>query len=323
MSIIEKAVDKIRKVDRDEGLGDPDIPSDVERQVQGTDAEDQSLPGREMPAPHGRARPANFVELPVEALKQKGMITLDKPRSQIAESYRMIKRPLLTNIGGNSATAIDRSNLIMVTSSLQGEGKTFTALNLAMSMSMEQEKTVLFLDVDFSQASASKLLGIPANSPGIIDVLQHPDIDIGDVLFDTDIPNLRVVPAGNLHDRSTEMLASDAMKDLMVEVSARYPDRVVIFDSPPLLLTTEATVLVKLVGQVVFVVAAEQTSKPVISDALEHIGRDKAIGMVLNKAQSYPLDRLVYGYGYGYRYGYNDGYGQNRPDNIKTNGERE
>ncbi len=167
---------------------------------------------------------------------------------------------------------------------------------------MEQGKTVLLVDSDFSKGTISGLLGISQDSPGLIDVLENPEMDLGDAILHTDIPNLRVIPAGRLHERSTELLASQEMEELMMEMASRYPDRIIIFDSPPLLLTTEASVLARLVGQIVFVISAENTPRNVIDEALEYIGRDKVVGMLLNKTRQYIWDRFRYGYAYGYGY---------------------
>ncbi len=123
-------------------------------------------------------------------------------------------------------------NLIMVTSALPGEGKTFSAINLAISMAMEQDKTVLFVDADVAKASAGRLLGVPKGSRGLIDVLEH-GVSLREVLYHTNIPKLRVLPAGSAHERATELLASEGMRALMSDLSRRYADRVIVFDSPP------------------------------------------------------------------------------------------
>ena len=190
----------------------------------------------------------------------------------------------------------------MVTSALQGDGKTFTALNLAISIAMEQHKTVLFVDADVAKASAGELLGVPPNSLGLIDVLDDKGVALADVILSTNIENLKVLPAGNAHDRANELLASNSMKELMLEMANRYQDRVIVFDSPPLLLTTEASVLASFMGQIAFVVSTDTTPSQAVTDALEHIGEDKIIGMVLNKAhrRRNRLAGLGYGYGAGY-----------------------
>jgi protein-tyrosine kinase len=252
------------------------------------------------------------LELPLALLADKGMVTPIAPRSRVAEEYRTIKRPLLRNIGGAAASPVDNANLIMVTSALQGDGKTFTAINLAISIAMEQDKTVLFVDADVAKASAGSMLGVADNSPGLIDVLEGKGITVADVIMPTSIDNLRLIPAGNIHERSTELLAGPSMHQLMLELSSRYSDRVIVFDSPPLLLTTEASVLASFMGQIVFVVSTDETPSEAVTEALEHVGGDKIIGMVLNKAHSRRSKLFGLGYGYGYGDGYGYGYGSKR-----------
>jgi len=248
---------------------------------------------------------ARTIELPIARINSLGMVSPDLPRSKIAEEFRVVKRPLLMNISGDSAAVVDNPNLILVTSALSGEGKTFSAINLAMSMAMEQDKTVLFVDADVSKATATHFLGIRDNQKGLIDVLQKDHVAIGDVLLHTSIPNLKVLPAGHVHDRPTELLASDNMRAVMLELSRRYSDRVIIFDSPPLLQTTEAAVLANLVGQIVLVVAANETPQGAVTEAIQHIRDDKIIGVLLNKSSGSDAGQFGYGYGYGYGgYGY-------------------
>jgi receptor protein-tyrosine kinase len=201
----------------------------------------------------------------------------------------------------------------MVTSALQGDGKTFNAVNLAISIAMEQDKTVLFIDADVAKASAGRMLGVPEDKPGLIDVLENKGVELKDVILPTNVETLRILPAGNVHARANELLASDSMHELMVELSNRYDDRVIVFDSPPLLMTTEASVLAGFMDQIAFVVSTDETPQEAITEALEHIGEDKIIGMVLNKThrRRNRLLGLTYG-GYGYGKGYGYGYGSER-----------
>ncbi|MBR9912432.1 MAG: tyrosine-protein kinase family protein [Gammaproteobacteria bacterium] len=245
--------------------------------------------------------------VPLAELEKLGMVSPNFPRNRIAEEYRTIKRPLLMNIEAKGASAVKNANLIMVTSSLSGEGKTFSAVNLAISMAMEQDRTVLLVDADVTKASAARLLGIPDDRPGLSDVLEGSVKKFSDVLVHTNIPKLRVLPAGTLHEHATELLASENMKLLMRDMAERYPDRVIIFDSPPLLMTSEASVLANHMGQIMFVVAAEESAHEAAKEALGQLGKDKIVGLVLNKARANPF--LGQGYGYGYRYGYGYGYG--------------
>ena len=236
-----------------------------------------------------------------EALRAKGMLVPDMARSQLAEEYRLIKRPLLMNAFPEGDNGIERANLLLVTSSVPGEGKTFTAVNLALSIAMEMDKTVLLVDADVAKPSISKLLGI-SESAGLIDLLEGKSLRVADVLLKTDVPNLRVLPAGRLHQHSTELLASAAMRKLAKELSERYHDRIVIFDSPPLLAATQGSVLAALVGQVVLVIESEVTPQYIVQESVAKLEACKVVGSVLNKTKK-GFGFTHYGYGYGHGYG--------------------
>jgi exopolysaccharide/PEP-CTERM locus tyrosine autokinase len=243
--------------------------------------------------------------LALDRLRQLGILTPDAKRSQLAEEYRLIKRPLLINVDKKGADIVENANLIMVTSALPGEGKTFTAINLAMSIAMEQDRTVLLVDGDVAKPTAAKRLGIESDT-GLIDLLAGSHLSIADVLVRTDVPNMRIMPAGRKHERATELLASERMLAIMEELSSRYRDRIVIFDSPPLLLSSESAALAEMMGQIILVVAAEQTVQHATADALSRLGQDKIKGLVLNKYRPSIGNRYGTGYGYGYGYGYGE-----------------
>jgi protein-tyrosine kinase len=230
--------------------------------------------------PKGQPR---WVEINLETLKRRGFVAPDTPRSQIADEFRIIKRPIIRNSHGPSGVRTAKGNLIMVTSALPGEGKTFTAINLAMSLAMEVDTTVLLVDGDVAHPDLPNLLGTP-RAPGLLDVLTRDDLDIGDVLVRTNIDNLMVLPAGSPHRRATELLASEQMANILRELAARYSDRLIIFDSPPLLATTESRVLATHMGQIVMVVAADSTRQQAVHLALSTIDSCEMIMMMLNKA---------------------------------------
>lgn len=247
-------------------------------------------------ANRGEKKRSGKLKIDQDALKAYGLVTPDQDRSLAAEEYRRIKRPLLMNAFGRGAALVENGNLIMVTSSRPGEGKTHTAFNLSLSIAMERDSTVLLVDADVGRSTISRMLGI-GDRQGLIDVLLDPSIGLSDVMLKSNIPSLRVLPAGSRHHHATELLGSTAMRDLMQELSLRYPDRIVIFDSPPLLLTNEAPVLADLMGQIVMVVEAESTSRSLVHDALSLLNPDKAIGLVLNKSHN-----LFNSGNYGYYY---------------------
>ncbi len=215
-------------------------------------------------------------------LKKLGYLTPDSNNKVLSEEYRAIKRPVLMNAFGKGAVPIERGNLIAITSSLPGEGKTYTTLNLALSIATELDSTVLIIDGDILRPKLSQLLGLERNK-GLTDVLHDPQTRISDVLVSTQIPKLKIMPAGNKYENSTELLSSDGMERLVVELGNRYSDRIVLFDSPPLLATSEATVLNHLMGQILLVVEAGKTPVDAVKDSLSHIHEDKVIGLVLNK----------------------------------------
>ena len=221
---------------------------------------------------------------------------------EIQDDYRRIKRPLVSNACGRDRQMVDRGNLILVTSSIPGEGKTFTSINLALSISQEMDNTVLLVDCDVAKQGVSRMLGLE-NVAGLVDVLESDDLTIGDVLLQTDIPNFRVVSAGKQNEYITEMLASQRMSVLVNEIASRYTDRIIIFDGPPMLPTPQTKVLAGLVGQVVFVVEAGKTPQALVEEALEMISKEQAVGVVLNKNEGLSR-RGSYYYGY---YGSEDG----------------
>ncbi len=209
------------------------------------------------------------------------------------------------NATGKGAAPIRNGNLIMVTSALPGEGKSFTAVNLAMSIAMELDHTVLLVDADVARPTVPKLLGLPATR-GLLDVLVDESVELSQVMLKTDVEKLSVLLSGTKHPRATELLASEAMNQLLDDLASRYSDRIIIFDSPPLLVTTEARVLASHIGQVVVVVEAQRTGHAAVKQALAAIDACPVKLMMLNKGRSSSKGGS---YGYGYGYGYGHGYG--------------
>ena len=201
----------------------------------------------------------------------------------LAQQYRRIKRPLIASALGRGAQRLPQGNLIMVASAMPGEGKTFTALNLAFSMTLEEDIRVLLVDADVAKPHISKLLGVESEL-GLLDFLRDTSLDVESLILQTDIPRLSVLSAGKHAENATELLASVRMEELFARMSQRDPYRIVLFDSPPLLLTTESLALAQALGQVVLVVCAEKTPQKVVLDALGSLGQAKPISLVLNQS---------------------------------------
>jgi protein-tyrosine kinase len=215
---------------------------------------------------------------------------------EIQDDYRRVKRPLVSNAVGKNKLMVERGNLILVTSSLPGEGKTYTSLNLALSIAQEMDTTVLLVDCDVARHGLSRMLGIE-NYSGLVEVLEDKSVSVGDVMLQTDVPTLSVMSAGKQHEYVTELLASDRMAALADEIVSRYTDRIIIFDGPPLLPTPQTQVIAGLVGQVVFVIETGKTPRALVEEALELIPEDQAVGLVLNKNEGLS-GRGTYYYGY-------------------------
>jgi len=245
------------------------------------------------------ARRSREVTLDLGRLAAAGFVTSEAARSQLADEFRVIKRPLLDNVQGRSAAPIERANLIMVTSALPGEGKTFTAINLALSMAMELDNTVLLVDADVARPSVLERLGLHT-SKGLLDLLTSRDLDVSDVLLRTNIERLSILPAGQPHSRATEILASDGMNRLLDDLATRYPDRVLIFDAPPLLPSTESRVLASHMGQVVVVVESDRTSHGALTQAMATIESCPVVMTLLNKVRRSTMSSH---YGYYGTYG--------------------
>ncbi len=247
-----------------------------------------------------RGRTAKTLRVDWSRLQRQNMVTPGGERTTITESFQRVKRQILTNAASRRSGA-PPANLVMVTSALAGEGKTFCAINLSISIAMEVDRTVLLVDADTAKPGIPQALGIEAKM-GLMDVLLDRRVDLSDVLLKTNIERLTLLPAGMAHKHATEQLASDAMRKLLHEIAERYHDRIVVFDSPPLLAVSEAEVLASQMGQIVVVVEAAKTSEAALKDALNRIDSDRVTGLLLNKGESH---NLGYGYGYGYGYGSN------------------
>lgn len=233
------------------------------------------------------------IPLDYARLKSFGFLTPDILNITLAEQYRRIKRPILLNAFHNGKSGLTNGNLVMVTSSVPGEGKTFSSFNLAMSVANEFNYTVLYVDADVTKQTLTNCLGF-SDRPGLTDILVDDNIELSDLIVGTDIANLKILPAGGKNDRITELWASSRMHELLSEISHRYSDRLVIFDAPPVLHDSSSSILARIVGQVILVIEAEKTPQHVLEETLKTISDSQYIGLILNKSnQKHSSD---YGY---------------------------
>ncbi|HEV7985023.1 MAG TPA: hypothetical protein VGP20_02580 [Steroidobacteraceae bacterium] len=239
--------------------------------------------------------PARTIPINQDALRAAGLLPPPHQERELAQQYRQIKRPLINRALGRGVEALPQGNLIMVASAVPGEGKTFMSLNLALSMRLEEDLTVLLVDGDVVNPRLSQVLGAQSE-PGLLDVIKDSSVSLPSLLMPTDVPGLSFLPAGRPDDKSTELLASSRMQQVVAQLAAQDPTRLVVFDSAPLLLTTESQALAQVSGQILIVVRAEQTPQQVVFEAIETLAEDKPVSLVLNQCVRQP-------HGYYYQYG--------------------
>jgi protein-tyrosine kinase len=257
------------------------------------------------PAPRGpvQQRPAGgavtgkTVRLDFRALRQNGLITPDNMTSAISNEFRGIKRRLLQKVR-DPQTRAAVSNLIMVTSSLPGEGKTFSSINLALSLAAERGLQVLLIDADVIRPSVGNMFVAPPTE-GLTDLLSGRVGHVSDVLHRcTDIPNLAVIFAGNPSANTPELISSGKMANLCKELSARYPDRVIVLDTPPVLASAEPAILASYVHHLIMVISADQTDRHQLRKSLESVASCQSVSLLFNKAPSWNEQEYVAYYGY-------------------------
>lgn len=293
MSFIERALQQLKPVAEPATQASPDLAKPTVQRARPAAAD----AGPEMPCRGDRT-----LRLELPRLRSAGVIGPEDEERRIAEEYRLIKRPLLKAMSGDDIGKL--GNVVVVTSAVPGEGKTFTSINLALSLALERDLQVILVDGDVAKRDITHLLGLD-EEPGLLDAAGASSMGLEQAILRTDVPSLYIMPAGNQHLEATEILASERTAALLTQLAAE-PRRIVLIDSPPLLATTEAGVLASLAGQVVVVVKASETPQNVVVSAIETIPEDKSVSLVLNQVLSVPERHYGYYYG-GYGYGREQG----------------
>jgi receptor protein-tyrosine kinase len=219
-------------------------------------------------------------------------------RSRTVEEFRLVKRNLMATWSQSDLIGDQRSGrLIMITSARPGEGKTFSSINLALAFASERDVKALLVDVDTQHPGLPRIFGIPGER-GIVDVLTG-NLELSEVLIQTNLPNLMLLPAGRGGPHVPELLSSRGMGALLVELTQRLPDRFIIIDTPPCMASSDAAALAPLVGQIVFVVEAHSTQQAEIEAALSMLSGCPQISLLLNKSDTLASEHFgSYGYYY-------------------------
>jgi exopolysaccharide/PEP-CTERM locus tyrosine autokinase len=223
------------------------------------------------------------------------LATLSDPHSPVSEEYRKLKSVLSAYVRGDKFR-----NVIMVTSSVSGEGKSLTSLNLAITLAQELDHTVLLVDADLRKPSIEEYLG-EKHSKGLSDHLTE-GIPLSDLLVKTGIGRLTLLPAGKSMKNPVELFSSQKMKDFISEIKNRYPDRFIIIDTPPVLPFAESRSLSTIVDGVIFVIREGRTTPDNIAEAMKSLDAKKLVGSVFNAATQASLNGRYHSYYYGYGY---------------------
>jgi exopolysaccharide/PEP-CTERM locus tyrosine autokinase len=254
------------------------------------------------PSPAPKLRPARATHVRTtgsavidrDALRESGFIEPDAPGSGLAEEFRIVKRQLLLDLGESA-----RSRTILVCSARPDEGKTFCAVNLALSLAAEREREVLLIDADFPKPEILSILGLEGGA-GLVDALADPSVDAESLVIRTDVEGLSVLPAGRHVANVTELLASERTRDVLDRLAEANPRRILLFDAPPALLASPASVLAAHAGQLLLVVRADQTTEADLREAAALLSACSDIRLLLNGAGFAATGRRFgsyYGYG--------------------------
>jgi exopolysaccharide/PEP-CTERM locus tyrosine autokinase len=290
MSVIENALDKKSRA----GTGIQEkIPSDL----LGAGTAGATSATRLTRSPVESADRLKRIAIDRAQLRRAGYVPEQSEERRFADYYRAVKRPIIHK--ALAAESAPDQRLILVASSLPDEGKTFTTLNLAFSMAREHDISVLLVDADLPKAHISRVLGIQ-DYPGLIDALRGDTGDPESLVLRTDIPGLEVLPAGGSSDGATELIASARMTRVAGQLTQRNPRRLVLFDSSPVLVSSEARALVHVPGQILLVARSGRTPQRALLEALTLLDKKRLSGLVLNDAAAGITGSSYDSYGYYY-----------------------
>jgi len=303
MSIVEKAAEKLRTQRPAEQPGLPQVEDVAEAHIAPTVERLQE----QRHAVRRDAADGEVVHIDLDALVRAGLLpSEDEASGRLSNEVRRAKLPLLNNATGKSAKVPEFADRIVVTSAVPGEGKTFTVINLALSLAREPDFEVVLLDADIPKSDVTRTFGLQGH-PGLMDILADESRRPADVILHTSVPNLFVVPAGQRNPLAAELFGGRRMGQVLEELGSNSKQRLLVFDSSPLLATPEARVLASQMGQVVVVVGAGHTRRYELKSALEGLGGSQYIGLILNKSRLPAIENPYYGY-YGQ-------YGNTQPTN--------
>ena len=281
MSLVEQAIARLRNQQ-----------AGAKRPVVGGVAPKSVLPPMVSELEDSKA--TNRLVIEANALRNGGYLPETSKDRQFADQYRRIKRPLIEKaLSGDDAGGEPR--IIVVTSAVPGDGKTFTSINLAFSMALERDISILLVDSDVAKHHITDIFGLRQRK-GLLDALTDESLDPESLVVPTSTRGLAILPAGTRVEGTAELVSSNRMRHIVTTLCARNPRRILLLDSPPLLITNEGRSLVKIAGQVVLIVRAGETPRHAVQAAIDMVDEKQAGGVILNQVKV-GFTEGYYGYG--------------------------
>ena len=240
---------------------------------------------------HGHGQPPVWDEAAID----RNLVALTDSHSPEAEQFKILRTNILFPLTGSPPRSI------LVTSAGPGEGKTFTAANLAISIALNVNRHVLLIDADMRRPQLHKRFGF-GSVPGLSDYLAE-GRPLPSLLLKTKVDKLTLLAAGLPPDNPAELIGAERMSSLLAEVTNRYPDRIVVIDAPPPTLAAETGVLARQVDGILVVVRYGSTRRDELADLVAKVGEKKILGSIVNYIEN-PASRY-----YGYKYA---GYGRRK-----------
>jgi exopolysaccharide/PEP-CTERM locus tyrosine autokinase len=277
MSLVEQAIARLRS--QQAGAQRP-VPAG---------SPSQAVPADDLDA----TKAANRLAVDANSVRGAGFLPEVGKDRQFADQYRRIKRPLIEKaLSGDAAAGEPR--IILVTSAIPGDGKTFTSINLAFSMALERDISILLIDADVSKRHITDIFGLRQRK-GLLDSLTDESLEPEALVVPTSYRGLSILPAGTWVEATAELISSNRMRQVVTGLCARNPRRILLLDSSPLLITNEGRALVKIAGQVVLVVRAGVTPRHAVQAAIDMFDEKQAGGLILNDVKV-GLTEGYYGY---------------------------
>jgi exopolysaccharide/PEP-CTERM locus tyrosine autokinase len=283
VSLVERAISRLRQSQSDAAPPVPDAPvPDVAALAAAKRLHARrNASGALIAALNDTARSPKRLTIDVAELRASGYLPDQREETKFANDYRQIKTALLETAMPDRSSAILQGRIIMITSALPGDGKTFTSINLALSMAQNRDVSVLLVDADVPKPHVSEIFHLQLE-PGLTDALQDATLDVESLVVPTSVAGLSVLPAGSPVDGAAELLSSNRMRELLASLLDEDANRVLLLDSPPLLITSEGRALIRCAGQVVMVVRAGKTPVMAVEQAIALVDDRQAGGIVLN-----------------------------------------